>query len=115
MVIPRKLAIACVLVGLSAAAQAEDPTIDRLLASHCAQCHGTDGQAVGDIDGLAGESFRDLRDKLQDMLFEDSAEDIMEHQAQGYTAEQLRRIAQYYASLPRGDGDDDGDDDEHDD
>ncbi|MGI9334112.1 MAG: c-type cytochrome [Gammaproteobacteria bacterium] len=78
----------------------EDATIDRLLASQCAQCHGTDGYAVGDIDELAGERFKDLNEDMRDMQREDRPENIMDHQALGYTEEQIRRIAAYYAALP---------------
>ena len=45
-------AISGTAIASSSVAQA-DPTLDRLLASQCAQCHGTDGRAVGDIDSLA--------------------------------------------------------------
>lgn len=96
----------CLIAGLASPLYAADPTIDRLLASQCAQCHGTNGNAVGDIDSLAGESFVELYDELMEMLFEHSAEDIMEHQAQGYTEEQLRRIANYYSSLPEANDED---------
>lgn len=84
---------------------AEDPAIDRLLASQCAQCHGTDGHAVGDMDGLAGAEFRDLYDKLLDFRRKDD-HDVMHYQIQGYTRNQLSRIASYYANLPGEDGDD---------
>ncbi|MCP5145191.1 MAG: c-type cytochrome [Gammaproteobacteria bacterium] len=76
---------------------AADPSIERLIASQCAQCHGTDGRSVGDIQKLAGE---ETYEKLMEMLFELRAENIMEHQAQGYTPEQLRNIANYYQNLP---------------
>lgn len=88
------------LIFSSPFAYAEDVTINRLLASQCAQCHGTFGQSVGDIDGLNGESYKDLVEDLMDMRNEDWPEDIMEHQAFGYTEEQIRRIARYYASIP---------------
>ena len=78
----------------------DDDTVDRLLASQCAQCHGTDGRAVGDMDSLAGGELVDLYNKLLDMKGEDRPEDIMDHQALGYTDEQLYRIARYFASLP---------------
>ena len=51
----------------SAHAAAEDFTVNRLLASQCAQCHGTDGNAVGDMEELAGESARELLEELQEM------------------------------------------------
>ena len=85
---------------------AADPSVDRLIASQCAQCHGTDGHAVAGMQKLTGE---EMHEKLLEMLFEHEAENIMEHQAQGYTAEQLERIADYYDSLPESDDDEDED------
>lgn len=96
----------CALACLAFPLYAADPDVDRLLASQCAQCHGTNGRAVGDIDSLAGESFGELYDELLEMLLEHDAGDIMEHQAQGYTEDQLRRIAEYYSRLPRTSGND---------
>jgi sulfide dehydrogenase cytochrome subunit len=98
----RGLASFFALAGLllAGAASAEDPTVNRLLASQCAQCHGTNGYALGEIDELAGEDAKDLYEDLSDMKGEDRPEDIMDHQALGYTDEQIRRIASYYAGLP---------------
>jgi cytochrome c553 len=102
---PKMMAIAvATLISSSAIAYAEDVTINRLLASQCAQCHGTFGRAVGDIDELNGEGYKDLVEDLDDMRGEDFPEDIMEHQALGYTQDQIERIARYYASLPEGNG-----------
>ena len=84
-------------LGMGQVALAEDdPTVNRLLASQCAQCHGTNGYAVGDMDGLSDESYKDLYEDLMDMRGEDQPEDIMDHQAMGYTGDQIRRIALYY-------------------
>jgi sulfide dehydrogenase cytochrome subunit len=92
---------AVLLVGsLPIAALADDPTINRMLASQCSQCHGTNGYAVGDIDPLAGESVREIREELNEMRFEGRPDDIMDHQALGYTDDQIRRIAEYFASVP---------------
>lgn len=99
----RKLLLSACLglisAGLSHALLAEDMTVNRLLAAQCAQCHGTNGHAVGNIDGLRDESYKDLYEDLMDMRGEDRAEDIMDHQALGYTADQIRRIALYYGTL----------------
>lgn len=86
-------------VGQAASAQ-DDFAVNRLLASQCAQCHGTDGYARGDIDEIAGEEARDLYEDLADMKGEDRPENIMDHQALGYTDDQIRRIAAYFATLP---------------
>lgn len=94
------------LLGLSLLAlpalvnAADDPTINRMLASQCSQCHGTNGYAVGDIDSLAGESAREIREEMDEMQLEGTPDDIMDHQALGYTDDQIRRIAAYFAALP---------------
>lgn len=85
--------------GATQVAVAEDSSVNRLLASQCAQCHGTNGHAVGDMDRLSDESYKDLYEDLMDMRSEDLPEDIMDHQAQGYTPEQIRRIALYFGTL----------------
>lgn len=100
----------CLIVGSHVAA--EDLRLNRLLASQCAQCHGTEGAAVGDMDGLAGD--QDILEDLLDMVGEDHIEDIMEHQAHGYTADQMRRIAAYFASLPEADEDEEDEEKEED-
>ena len=82
-----------------ASAFSEDFTIDRMIASQCAQCHGTNGKAVGRFESLTDESFKDLYEDLSDMRKEDRAENIMDHQALGYTQEQIYRIARYYGML----------------
>jgi cytochrome c553 len=74
--------------------------VNQLLASQCAQCHGTDGYARGDYDEIAGEDAKDMFEDLTDMKGEDRPENIMDHQALGYTDDQIRRIASYYATLP---------------
>ena len=64
-------------------------TEGRLLASNCFQCHGT----------LGNGGFEEIRGKSADELLEfqrkPAAGDIMAAHAQGYTPEQLRKIAAY--------------------
>lgn len=94
----RALSFGLLTAVISQAATAEDPTINRLLAAQCAQCHGTNGHAVGDMDGLSDEGYKDLYEDLMDMKFEDRPEDIMDHQALGYSPDQIRRIALYFGT-----------------
>lgn len=86
---------------------ADDPTINRLLASQCSQCHGANGHALGDIDSIAGESRSELTEEMTEPLYEGDTQDLglMEHQALGYTQDQIRRIADHYARQPRNDPD----------
>jgi len=95
----RILCLSLLCTGASQTAPAEDFTVNRLLAAQCAQCHGTNGHAVGDMDGLSDESYKDLYEDLMDMFSEDRPEDIMDHQALGYTDDQVRRIALYFGTL----------------
>lgn len=85
---------------IPASAQTDDPAVNRLLAAQCAQCHGTDGYARAGYEDLAGEEAKDLFEDLMDMKGEDKPENIMDHQALGYTDDQIRRIASYYSKLP---------------
>ena len=74
----------------------------RLLASQCAQCHGTNGAGPGFAE-LAGRNSSDLFNGLIEMKYR-PVEGIMERQARGYTDEQLQLIADYLSTLP-GNGD----------
>lgn len=94
--------LVCGALTFQAATAADDMTINRLLASQCAQCHGTNGHSVGDIDSLAGED--DLSGELDEMRNKSNPDDIMEHQALGYTDDQIRRIAAYYATVSENGG-----------
>lgn len=71
----------------------------RLLASQCAQCHGTNTAGPGFAE-LAG---KDLFNDLIEMKYR-PIEGIMDRQARGYSDEQLRQISDYLSTLP-GNGD----------
>lgn len=92
---------ACILAALTTSSGAADQSMtDQLLASQCAQCHGTYGRSVRDIESLAGKSYGSLYSDMMEMLTEGTPSEIMEHQAFGYTEAQIHRIARYYSSLP---------------
>jgi cytochrome c553 len=92
---------ACILAALAGSQTVQAATMtDQLLASQCAQCHGTYGRAVKDIESLAGKSYGSLYSDMIEMRTEGPPSEIMEHQALGYTEDQIRRIALYYSSLP---------------
>lgn len=101
------LLLAVSLVAVPGLTMADDPAVNRLLASQCAQCHGTNGYSTNEIEGIAGEDARDMFEDLTDMKGEDQPENIMDHQALGYSNDQIRRIASYFATLPE-DGPDAG-------
>lgn len=80
-------------------AAAEPPAPGRLLASQCAQCHGTNGS--GGFEELAGESARELYDELIEMKYRRGTESIMDLAARAYSDAELRLIADWFASQPR--------------
>jgi len=74
------------------------PPAGQLLASQCAQCHGTGGNGPG-FDELAGKNAGDLYNDLRDMKARNQIESIMDRQARGYTDAQLRLISDYLSTL----------------
>lgn len=74
-----------------------EPTAGQLLASQCAQCHGTNG--TGGFEAIAGKNAVSLYEELLEMKAR-PVENIMDRQARGYTDEQLWLIAEYFATLP---------------
>jgi cytochrome subunit of sulfide dehydrogenase len=94
------IAVLCTVVPSSHAA----PPAGQLLASQCAQCHGTNGNGPG-FDELAGKGANELYNELREMKNRVLIEGIMDRQARGYTDGQLRLIADFLSSLPGG-GDD---------
>ncbi len=75
------------------------PQTVRLLASQCAQCHGTTGNSLGDFDSIANENFGELLNELLEMKRDDDNE-VMHKQIKGYTDDQIYLIADYYSRLP---------------
>jgi sulfide dehydrogenase cytochrome subunit len=95
------------VLAVTASRAPAEPPAGRLLASQCAQCHGTDGRSVGGIESLAGKGSRELLEKLLEMKQRPVPEELMHRQARGYTDAELRLIADYFAQLPEGSHGDD--------
>lgn len=93
------LAALCLLASATTA-NAADPNLARNLAATCANCHGTNGQAVkgSGMDSLAGMEKEKILQKLADFKSGDKPASIMHQIAKGYTDEQLALIAGYFAS-----------------
>jgi len=66
----------------------------RLLASNCAQCHGTTDSAPG-FDRLTGKSASKLLRKMHKYQSGADGEGIMTHHAMGYTEQQLRDLVDW--------------------
>ncbi len=81
-----------------AAAQAPDVHLARNLAATCANCHGTNGRAKGDMKPLAGMPADKLIAMVADYKSGAQPATIMHQIAKGYTDEQIRLIASYFAA-----------------
>jgi sulfide dehydrogenase cytochrome subunit len=97
------LPLAGLLLGLLAAhaapAAAQTADLGRNLAATCANCHGTNGNARGDMRPLAGMPADRLVATLADYKAGNQPTATIMHQiSKGYTDEQIKLIAAYFAA-----------------
>lgn len=97
MATARALALAgAALMALPALAQ--DANLARNLAATCANCHGTNGNARGDMKPLAGMPADKMLAMLADFRNGNQPATIMHQITKGYTEEQTKLIAAYFAA-----------------
>ena len=84
--------------GAMAPAAAQDPNLGRNLAATCANCHGTNGRAVGEMKVLAGVPAPKLIAMMADYKAGNQPATIMHQISKGYTDEQIKLIAAYFAA-----------------
>ena len=88
------------LLLAAASAGAATPPPGRLLASNCFQCHGTNGRN-GAFERLAGMSEREMFEEMKELQREDTGKEIMARHANGYSDDQIRQLARWFATQPR--------------
>lgn len=71
----------------------------RAWAASCAACHNTDGRSVGGFPALAGRNAEDTYRALIEFQSGKRPATIMHQHARGYTADELRRIAEWFANV----------------
>jgi sulfide dehydrogenase cytochrome subunit len=99
-----RLSLAGGALTLAMAAQAQAPApapqLARNLAATCANCHGTNGNARGDMKSLAGTPAE--RTVALMTFYKTTAQPegvtIMHQIAKGYTDDQIKLIAGYFAA-----------------
>ena len=100
----RTMAIGSMVALLPLLGQAQAPAADALLARNlaatCANCHGTNGQARGEMKPLAGVPAEKIIAALADYKSGAQPATIMHQIAKGYTDEQIRLVAGYFAAQP---------------
>jgi sulfide dehydrogenase cytochrome subunit len=90
------------LVIMSGAAGAADSQAlyTQSLAATCANCHGTQGKSLKDpsVPGLAGRPSAYLIEQMQAFKTGTREATIMHQIAKGYTDEQVKQMADYFAN-----------------
>ena len=94
----RAVLAALALVCCAPVAQAQDVNLARNLAATCANCHGTNGNARGDMKPLAGVSADKIIAAIADYKSGNQPATIMHQISKGYTDEQIKLIAAYFAA-----------------
>jgi len=91
-------AAAAAAMAAGAAAQTGDPNLGRNLAATCANCHGTGGVSVGEVESLAGKPKDELVRKMQDFKTGKRPATVMHQLAKGYTDEQIELVCGWFAA-----------------
>lgn len=86
------------LAGTPLGTLAQDKNLARNLAATCANCHGTNGQARGDMKPLAGVSAQKIVAAVADYKSGAQPATIMHQIAKGYSDEQIKLVADYFAA-----------------
>jgi len=95
-----KLALLAGGLALSASVGAAGPTA-AMLANTCAGCHGTNGASNGPATPtIAGMSADFFVDKMKEYQAGTMHSTIMGRIAKGYTEEEIKAMADYFASQP---------------
>jgi cytochrome c553 len=84
----------------SGASRAQDAQLARNLAATCANCHGTQGQARGDMTPLAGMAAEKIVGAIAEFKSGARSATVMHQIAKGYSDEQIRLLAGYFAAQP---------------
>ena len=78
--------------------QAQDANLARNLAATCANCHGTGGQSRGEVKSLAGLPAESIVAAFNGYKAGTIPATLMHQVAKGYTDEQIKLIAGYFAA-----------------
>lgn len=96
---PVVLILVALLPSHALAQGAQPDRAARAWAASCAACHGTDGRAAGDVPVLAGRKATELLQALQEFKAgQRGGATVMHQHAKGYSDDELRRIAEYFAA-----------------
>ena len=79
------------------AGQAEELSRAAMLSASCEGCHGTNGRSPGAIPTIAGKPAAYLREIMESFRSGDRDGTVMGRHVKGYSEEEIRLIAEYFA------------------
>ncbi len=85
-------------ISLPLSVQADELSQAALLANACAGCHGTDGRSPGAMPTISGKSAEFIENTMKEFRSGARESTVMQRHASGYTDEQIRLIAEYFAA-----------------
>lgn len=94
---PYRVVGAALLLLASASVHAEGRNA-ALLAAACAACHGTNGHSMGGTPSLAGLDQQYFIEQMHQFKSGDRTSTVMMQHARGYSEEEIRLLADYFAS-----------------
>jgi cytochrome c553 len=93
------LAILAPLLALPPAAARADEAAGRSLAATCANCHGTEGRALGaDVPSLAGRPRAEIVALMKAFRDGSRPATVMHQLSRGYTERQVEDLAEFFAA-----------------
>ena len=90
------ISMTVLLFSISTASQAVERS--ELLSSMCVTCHGPDGKGSNKIPKLRGLDVSDIVESMNGFKSGEESSTIMKRHAKGYTAEEIKLMAEYFAS-----------------
>ncbi|MGC4076308.1 MAG: c-type cytochrome [Rubrivivax sp.] len=99
---PLLVALGSAALALPVAAQprTDEALAARSIAATCANCHGPEGRSRGTIKTLAGQPAERILQSLAEFRSGTQPSTIMAQLLRGYSDEQLRLAAQWFAAQP---------------
>jgi len=92
-------AFALTLLISSSAIHAASISQGAMLSNSCSACHGTDGKSPGAIPSINGKSARFINQALTEFRSGNRTSTIMGRHAKGYSDQEIKLIADYFAGL----------------